>query len=334
MQTIKLIEKLQKTLKDVQKNNYLTDKTAGDINRWFVNQLSLSFKGKDRTNPSFYNHLYETSEGNKIVEIRLSNHFATEANLLDEDGNPKYEDAVSIIIETTNSPDFSNLSPKYSSYYKEIIYTKECFNDENKKKTLIEIIKGLISALKNGNYPTVKQGFVHVYRNEVLTDKKENNSLNCLTNIIQNIMETKKTTKKAAAKKTTAKKTSKKTTKAASSAKKTVSKELSKAAAKLKKTAGKAISTAKKKVKKAATKAIAATKKVLKKKGLAGTKQVLSLALPIKIKKTVNDDGYVITDAEGVEFFFYYDKLEYDGWAAPLPLPNKKNKHHDNEKTA
>lgn len=49
----------------------------------------------------------------------------------------------------------------------------------------------------------------------------------------------------------------------------------------------------------------------------------LILELPIKIRKTVKNDGYVITDANDVEHFFYEkepnsEKMLYDGFCAPV----------------
>jgi hypothetical protein len=44
----------------------------------------------------------------------------------------------------------------------------------------------------------------------------------------------------------------------------------------------------------------------------------LKLKMPINIKTTVDNDGYVITDADNTEHFFYEKdgELEYDGWSA------------------
>lgn len=44
----------------------------------------------------------------------------------------------------------------------------------------------------------------------------------------------------------------------------------------------------------------------------------LKLKMPIKIKATIDNDGYVITDADNTEHFFYEKdgELEYDGWCA------------------
>jgi hypothetical protein len=47
-------------------------------------------------------------------------------------------------------------------------------------------------------------------------------------------------------------------------------------------------------------------------------KNTINLELPIKIKPTVNNDGYVITDANETEHFFYEKESEsedmvYDG---------------------
>ena len=48
----------------------------------------------------------------------------------------------------------------------------------------------------------------------------------------------------------------------------------------------------------------------------------LNFKLPLQIRPTAKNDGYIITDAKGTEFFFYNQKgtkeLEYDGWAAPI----------------
>lgn len=45
----------------------------------------------------------------------------------------------------------------------------------------------------------------------------------------------------------------------------------------------------------------------------------ITLQLPIKIRETVNNDGYIITDAKQVEFFFYEkelgaEEMKYDGY--------------------
>lgn len=40
--------------------------------------------------------------------------------------------------------------------------------------------------------------------------------------------------------------------------------------------------------------------------------KTITLALPIKIKRTVADDGFIIIDANKVEHYFY-NNLEYDG---------------------
>lgn len=148
MDTNNFIEKLQEALKKVRYENFLTDDSISDINRWLVRTMALSYKGKDRTNPSFYNHFYKTSNDNEIVEIRISNHFAIKSNFVDEQGRPRYSDAVSVIIETSDNHDLYDFNTEYSKYYKEIIYTKDCFDKKNIKKTLLEIIKGLISSLK------------------------------------------------------------------------------------------------------------------------------------------------------------------------------------------
>jgi hypothetical protein len=44
----------------------------------------------------------------------------------------------------------------------------------------------------------------------------------------------------------------------------------------------------------------------------------LKLKMPIKIKPTIENDGYIITDANNTEHFFYEKdgELEYDGWCA------------------
>lgn len=47
-------------------------------------------------------------------------------------------------------------------------------------------------------------------------------------------------------------------------------------------------------------------------------KKEIKLVLPIKIRETIGKDGYVITDAEDSEYFFYEkekssDEMEYDG---------------------
>lgn len=49
----------------------------------------------------------------------------------------------------------------------------------------------------------------------------------------------------------------------------------------------------------------------------------VTLRLPIAIRPTVAADGYVITDADDVEHFFYRDekrpgKLDYDGNCVPI----------------
>jgi hypothetical protein len=46
----------------------------------------------------------------------------------------------------------------------------------------------------------------------------------------------------------------------------------------------------------------------------------LKLKMPIKIKPTINNDGYIITDANNTDYFFYEKdgELEYDGWCAEL----------------
>ena len=57
------------------------------------------------------------------------------------------------------------------------------------------------------------------------------------------------------------------------------------------------------------------------------------LELPIKIRQTVNKDGYVITDKDETEHFFYEktkksDKMVYDGNCIKINKPKsvKKNK--------
>ena len=54
------------------------------------------------------------------------------------------------------------------------------------------------------------------------------------------------------------------------------------------------------------------------------------LKLPIKIRPTVQNDGYVITDASDTEYFFYNQKnkeeLIYDGFCtASKPLTETEN---------
>ncbi len=45
----------------------------------------------------------------------------------------------------------------------------------------------------------------------------------------------------------------------------------------------------------------------------------ITLTLPIKIRRTANNDGYIIIDANEIEHFFYEeDKLLYDGYCAPI----------------
>ena len=49
----------------------------------------------------------------------------------------------------------------------------------------------------------------------------------------------------------------------------------------------------------------------------------IALRLPIAIRPTVAADGFVITDADGVEHFFYKDekqpnRLDYDGECRPI----------------
>jgi len=55
----------------------------------------------------------------------------------------------------------------------------------------------------------------------------------------------------------------------------------------------------------------------------------LNLKLPISIQPTANNDGYIIIDAEGTEYFFYTQKgtteLEYDGFSSNVKkLKNNK----------
>lgn len=57
----------------------------------------------------------------------------------------------------------------------------------------------------------------------------------------------------------------------------------------------------------------------------------LTLHLPIAIRPTANADGYVITDADDVEHFFYKDekrpgKLDYDGDCRPIVFSPQKSK--------
>ena len=46
----------------------------------------------------------------------------------------------------------------------------------------------------------------------------------------------------------------------------------------------------------------------------------LKLKMPISIKPTSVDNGYIITDANNTEHFFYEKdgELEYDGWCAEV----------------
>ena len=47
----------------------------------------------------------------------------------------------------------------------------------------------------------------------------------------------------------------------------------------------------------------------------------ITLELPIKIRKTVENDGYIITDAKDVEHFFYEngsEEINYDGFCTPV----------------
>ena len=70
-------------------------------------------------------------------------------------------------------------------------------------------------------------------------------------------------------------------------------------------------------------------------------KSYITLALPIKIRRTKTDPGYVIEDADGVEFFFYWNRkktlLDYDGNCMPLvrrrtPAVHKKKAVSKNKK--
>jgi hypothetical protein len=47
-------------------------------------------------------------------------------------------------------------------------------------------------------------------------------------------------------------------------------------------------------------------------------KTILTLKMPISIEPSTADKGYVITDANNTEHFFYEenDELVYDGWCA------------------
>lgn len=51
-------------------------------------------------------------------------------------------------------------------------------------------------------------------------------------------------------------------------------------------------------------------------------KPKIMLAMPISIRPTLTDKGYVIVDADGVEHFFYNKprskRLIYDGFCAPV----------------
>ena len=51
-------------------------------------------------------------------------------------------------------------------------------------------------------------------------------------------------------------------------------------------------------------------------------RKTLTLELPIKIKRTAKEDGFIIKDAKGTDFFFYEKEddgnLEYDGWDEPI----------------
>lgn len=49
-------------------------------------------------------------------------------------------------------------------------------------------------------------------------------------------------------------------------------------------------------------------------------KTILTLKMPISIKPTSVDNGYIITDANNTEHFFYEEngELVYDGWCAEV----------------
>jgi hypothetical protein len=57
--------------------------------------------------------------------------------------------------------------------------------------------------------------------------------------------------------------------------------------------------------------------------------EVINLKLPISIQPTANNDGHIIIDAEGTEYFFYNQEgtteLEYDGFCSNVKKP-KNNK--------
>lgn len=58
----------------------------------------------------------------------------------------------------------------------------------------------------------------------------------------------------------------------------------------------------------------------------------LKLKLPIKIRPTINNDGYVIVDNENSEFFFYNksketDEMDYDGCCINVKKNNSKMKN-------
>lgn len=72
-------------------------------------------------------------------------------------------------------------------------------------------------------------------------------------------------------------------------------------------------------------------------------KSYITLALPIKIRPTKTSPGYVIEDADGVEFFFYWNRkktlLDYDGNCMPLvrrrtPAVHKKKAVSKNKTTS
>lgn len=57
-------------------------------------------------------------------------------------------------------------------------------------------------------------------------------------------------------------------------------------------------------------------------------KEFITLAMPIKIRPTVKCDGYVITDVDDVEHFFYYKSMDmvYDGSCMPVKRMPKRKK--------
>ena len=52
----------------------------------------------------------------------------------------------------------------------------------------------------------------------------------------------------------------------------------------------------------------------------------LNLKLPISIQPTANNDGHIIIDADGTEYFFYNQEgtteLDYDGFCSNVKNPN------------